>query len=104
MTGKEYMKCFKAYQDLSHMWQVLLFEIITKLGGVSFENMPHIPLWTSYGTWEVISVKSLSMDEYGYLIITDCDNDIYFKKDLDGDTALLLISEIMEQTDFELDE
>lgn len=103
MNQQRYNRYFNQYQQLTHQWEILLKEMVSQLGKIIFENPPHLPVNSSNGDWYGITVTHLSMTEDGYLMLTDGDGDVYYKKALGGDASLILISEILEQTNYQFE-
>ncbi len=103
MKQQDYSRYFKQHQQLTYQWQTLLREMISELGGITFNSQPHIAVNSSNGDWYGISVSSISVESDGYLMLTDGNGDVYYMEDLDGDMSLTLISEIIEQTDWQFE-
>lgn len=103
MKQQDYSRYFKLHQQLTHQWQTLLRKMISELGGITFNSQPHIAVNSSNGDWYGISVSSISVESDGYLMLTDGNGDVYYMEDLDGDMSLTLISEIIEQTDWQFE-
>lgn len=103
MKQQDYSRYFKQHQQLTLQWQTLLREMVSQLGGITFNSQPHIAVNSSNGDWYGISVSSISIETDGYLVLTDDSGDVYHMKGLDGDMSLILISEIIEQTDWQFE-
>ena len=105
MKKQDYTRNFNLYQELTHQWHTLLKQMVSDLGGVTFDNPPHVPVISSSGEWQDIQVSEIAVTDDGELVLTDCsDADNEYWINLEGDAAVILVSEILKQTDWQFEE
>ena len=102
MNKSTYDKYFKEYNRIGYEWKLLLREVVGQLGTVRFDEPFQIPVHSSNGDIYGVHVSSITIDDDGWVRITDTDGDVWFKDSLDDSACLSVICEIFEQTDCKL--